>query len=167
MRRYDGEELAVKNTQRLQRAVRHPERERTPCAPAGSPTDRPVGPPGSDRQRGGEATRLRLLSRAFEGGAEFEAKSRYRLFLEGVEELVVDDVRDSLLEAEFQLLEHVQKLVPSTSSMGGTPSRTASRRASAVNVPVVRMMPLSARPAMAPRKSRTCAGVTEPTYRLH
>jgi hypothetical protein len=32
--------------------------------------------------------------------------------------------------------------------------------ASSVNVPVVIVMPLSARPIMAPLKSRTCEGVT-------
>ncbi|MEP7151792.1 MAG: YciI family protein [Nitrospira sp.] len=51
---------------------------------------------------------------------------------------------------------------PSTSSIGGTPSRLASFLASSVNVPVVMMMPLSARPIMAPLKSRTCEGATAP-----
>ncbi len=51
---------------------------------------------------------------------------------------------------------------PSTSSIGGPPSRLASFLASSVNVPVVRMMPLSARPIMAPLKSRTCEGATAP-----
>jgi hypothetical protein len=56
---------------------------------------------------------------------------------------------------------------PSTSSTGGAPSRTASLRASAVKDPVVMMIPLSARPVIAPRKSRTWLGLTEPAYFLH
>ena len=38
---------------------------------------------------------------------------------------------------------------PSTNSIGGAPSRTASFRASDVNEPVVMMIPLSARPVIA------------------
>ena len=58
-------------------------------------------------------------------------------------------------------------LSPSISSIGGTPSLEASRRASAVNVPVVMRIPLSARPAIAPRKSRACDADTDSLYRLH
>ena len=47
---------------------------------------------------------------------------------------------------------------PSIRSMGGAPSRVASLIAEAVNVPVVMNKPLSARPTIAPRKSRTCSG---------
>ena len=47
------------------------------------------------------------------------------------------------------------------------PSRVASRRASAVNVPVVIISPLSARPTIAPRKSRTTLAPTDPFHRLH
>src|SRR5438128_6796261 len=50
---------------------------------------------------------------------------------------------------------------PATSSIGAAPSRLASFLASTVNVPVVIIMPLSARPAMPPRKSRTGEGVTD------
>ena len=49
----------------------------------------------------------------------------------------------------------VKSFSPSTSSIGGTPSRTASRFDSDVKEPVVTMIPLSARPCIAPRKSRT------------
>ena len=56
----------------------------------------------------------------------------------------------------------VTNFPPSTSSIGGTPSRTASFLASEVNAAVVMMIPLSARPCIAPRKSRTWLGVTGP-----
>lgn len=52
-------------------------------------------------------------------------------------------------------------------SIGGTPSRSASRWASDVKEPVVRIMPLSARPIIAPRKSLTWPGFTVPAYFLH
>ncbi len=51
-------------------------------------------------------------------------------------------------------------------STGGAPSRVASFLASAVNVPVVISRPLSPRPAIAPRKSRTAPAPTLPRYRL-
>jgi len=47
-------------------------------------------------------------------------------------------------------------------SMGGAPSRDASALASVVKVPVVISRPLSPRPAMAPRKSRTALEPTLP-----
>src|SRR5262245_6248463 len=61
----------------------------------------------------------------------------------------------------------VASFSPSTSSIGGAPSRMASLRASEVNDPVVMMIPLSARPVIAPRKSRTWLGLTDPEYFLH
>lgn len=45
--------------------------------------------------------------------------------------------------------------------MGGAPSRFASLRASAVNEPVVMMVPLPALAAIALRESLTSDGVTE------
>ena len=56
---------------------------------------------------------------------------------------------------------------PSTRSIAGAPSRVASLTASLVKVPVVMSKPLSARPTIAPRKSRTCEALTVPCQRLH
>lgn len=60
----------------------------------------------------------------------------------------------------FKSLSSRQSVSPSTRSIVGAPSRVDSLRASAVNVPVVTIRPLSARLIIAPRKSRT---TPEPT----
>src|SRR5439155_24613627 len=57
------------------------------------------------------------------------------------------------------------KRSPSIKSMVGN-ARIASRCASGVNELVVMISPFSARPAMAPRKSRT-TGAPDPFQRLH
>ena len=56
---------------------------------------------------------------------------------------------------------------PSIKSIGGAPSLVASFIASRVNEPVVIKRPLSARPCIAPRKSRISPGETDFLYFLH
>ena len=67
-------------------------------------------------------------------------------------------------EAELGAGEHGDELFAVDELDGGTPSRVASLRASLVKPPVVRMRLLSARPCMAPRKSRTWLGVTGQSF---
>ena len=66
----------------------------------------------------------------------------------------------------FNCLSRSHRPSPSTKSMAGAPSRVASRRASGVKEPVVMTRPLSARPTMAPRKSRITGAPTKPLMRL-
>lgn len=70
------------------------------------------------------------------------------------------------LDPELVLLEEVAEQV-AVDQLDGLGARVASWRASLLKLPVVMSSPLSPRPAMAPRKSRTFAGDTLPRYRLH
>ena len=70
---------------------------------------------------------------------------RLRVLFERVEKRAIDFIGYPRLQTQFQLLKHANDLYPSTSSIGSTPARTASLRASDVKDPVVRIMRLSAR----------------------
>ena len=76
-------------------------------------------------------------------------------FLVFFKEILIDLVGALGYEPEFMSFEHFNEGFTINETIGGTPSRRASFLASSVNVPVVMIKPLSARPIMAPRKSRT------------
>ena len=64
-------------------------------------------------------------------------------------------------ETQFEILEHFDELLTINEFYCGNPIARRFATCSAVKVPVVMMIPLSARPAIAPRKSRTCEGETD------
>jgi hypothetical protein len=72
-----------------------------------------------------------------------------------------------VLARRVQSFSFAASSLPSTRSIGGAPSRVASRTAAGLKVPVVMNRPLSARPTIAPRKFRTSLAETDPLYLLH
>ena len=66
-----------------------------------------------------------------------------------------------------RFLSRSHRSIPSIRSMAGAPSRTASRSASLVNLPVVINRLLSALATIAPRKSCTSGAPTDPECLLH
>jgi hypothetical protein len=122
-----------------------------------SPTTRPSCSPFSDlRPKGSSASWTSVVS-----PVRRSASDRF-------EERFVDfnffDKPDA--HSELQVFQQIAQSSPSTRSIAGAPSRVASLRTSAVKLAVVMMRPLSARPTMAPRKSRTTADPTDAFHLL-
>jgi hypothetical protein len=72
------------------------------------------------------------------------------------------DLPHAAVHTKLVLLQQVAELIAVDQVDGGAPSRVDSRLASEVKVPVVISRPLSPRPLIAPRKSRTAPEPTLP-----